>query len=110
MFRGISAGWNQVGKEAESLWPWRSVLAQPGLHVFAVNDPEHEQDTLGIEQVVHDPVVPHPHAVEGICGALVGLDAFATALPSPHLGGQIQQGVLDPLTKRLVEGLAGSLC
>ena len=47
-----------------------SVLTQPGLQVFAVNDPKHEQDTLGIEQVVRDPVVPDPQAAEGICGAL----------------------------------------
>jgi hypothetical protein len=48
----------------------RSVLTQPGLQVFAVNDPKHEQDTLGIEQVVREPVVPDPQAAEGICGAL----------------------------------------
>jgi hypothetical protein len=47
-----------------------SVLTQPGLQVFAVNDPKHEQDTLGIEQVVREPVVPDPQAAEGICGAL----------------------------------------
>ncbi len=47
-----------------------SVPTQPGLQVFAVNDPKHEQDTLGIEQVVRDPVVPDPQAAEGICGAL----------------------------------------
>ena len=47
-----------------------SVLTQPGLQVFAVNDPKDEQDTLGIEQVVREPVVPDPQAAEGICGAL----------------------------------------
>ena len=30
------------------------MLPQPGLQVFAVNDPEHEHETIGIEQVVHD--------------------------------------------------------
>ena len=41
-----------------------SVLTQPGLQVFAVNDPK--QEPLGIEQVVPDPVVPDPQAAETI--------------------------------------------
>ena len=86
-----------------------SVFAEPCLQVSPVDYPEDQQDTLGVEQVVHDQVIAHPEPVQGVRRPSDGLDALATTLAAPHTVGNIEQGIPDPLTEGPLQVFENSL-
>ena len=61
-----------------------------------MHDAEHEDHAVGLDDVVHDPVVPDPEAVKRVGNAVDRLDGLAGDPLRPVSGaGKVEQGIRD---------------
>jgi hypothetical protein len=61
-----------------------AVLTQPLFQVLALNDSENQNNSVSIDDLVHDPIVADAHSQESVSGSLDGFDKLAgwSGIPS----------------------------
>ena len=74
-----------------------------------MDDAEHEEDTVFVEEVVHDAVVPDAEPVEGVCLSADGLHLLAAdAAGSGCGGGELFEAGANALAHRGRQLLVGT--
>ncbi len=53
------------------------MLAEPLLQVLALDDPQDQHNSVGVHDLIHDPIVADTHSKERILGSLDGFDKLA---------------------------------
>lgn len=83
--------------------------SEPAFEVAAVDDAEHEEDAVFVDEVVHDAVVADAEPVEGVCLSADRLHLLAANTVGPGCGGgELFEAGADARTQRGWQLLVGT--